>query len=337
MQTTFRTLCARFKGPLAIALLLLLTASGLLTGWTERLTAPLAARNRAFLDASIKDTVHLMVPVGMAKAAADAVEGSTINIEAGAVFAKAGMTIEAGDTLQPILDYIDIAWKLLLISMIYLVTAKSVLTGAGAIAAPLLTVSLTAFLTDRLTAIRLPHTHAFRQAMSRVGALFLLCSLLFMLIIPLTVTGSAYLSRHTTEPLREDVRASFEQIGQAFSLQHFYDTPDLKEKAVILKEKLVQLSGYAQTAVTEVAVSVCKLAAIKLLNGIVYPLASFLFLVWLVRGCLTPALGLSATPLLHDDIHRLADWLGTNRTPPAKPSKPDGSESPTSPDEGPRP
>jgi hypothetical protein len=70
-MTTFK----RFQTPFILATLLLLTASGLMTGWTGRLTAPLTQRNLDFLDASIKDTFHLMIPVGAAKAAADIVEG----------------------------------------------------------------------------------------------------------------------------------------------------------------------------------------------------------------------------------------------------------------------
>jgi hypothetical protein len=308
------------REPLLLAALLLLTATGLATGWAARLTAPLTQRNQAFLDASIKDTFQLMLPVGAAKAAADIVEGSTLNVEAGAVFAKAGMTIEAGDTLQPLLDYIEVAWNLLLLSMIYLVTAKCVVGGASATAGPLLAVSLCAFLLNSLAGLAVSRQHALRQALRRLGALFLLCSLLFLLIIPLTVAGSAYLSRHTTEPMREDVRASFQKIGQVFAMDRFHAADDLKEKAVALKEKLTELGLYAKDAVSDVAVAVCKLAAIKLLNGIVFPLASFAFLIWLVRGCLCPALGLSDRPLAGDDLRQLGEWLRRPRHPDAPPA-----------------
>jgi len=178
------TIFKRLQTPILLAALLLLTASGLMTGWTARLTAPLTQRNLAFLDASIKDTFHLMIPVGAAKAAADIVEGSTLNVEAGAVFAKAGMTIEAGDSLQPLLDYIEVAWNLLLASMIYLVTAKCVVSGAGATAGPLLAFALGVFLINSLAARFAANQQALRQVLHRLGAIFLLCALLFLLIIP---------------------------------------------------------------------------------------------------------------------------------------------------------
>lgn len=310
MNVSLRKTVSALQTPLILAVLLLLTLSGLTARMTGKLTASLARRNQVYLDDSITDTAHLMLPVGAAKAAADAVEGSTINIEAGAVFAKAGMSIEAGDILQPMLDYINIAWKVLLISMVYLVTAKSILVGTDAIATPLLIVSLFAFLISSLAAMILKSDHPVRQALQRVGSLFLLCSLLFLLIIPLTVTGSAYLSHHTTDPMREDVRVSFNKIGKVFSMDKFHATEELKDKAIVLKDKIVELGNYAKDAMADVAVAVCKLVAIKLLNGIVFPLASFAFLVWLVRGCLCPALGLSDRPLSADDFRLLSGWIG---------------------------
>ena len=338
MNVSLKIAARSLQVPLLLTALLLLTFSGAVTGLAAKLTAPFAQRNQLFLDASISDTAHLMIPVGAAKAAADVVEGSTVNIEAGAVFAKAGMTIEAGDTLQPILDYIEIAWNLLLLSMIYLVTVKCVLAGANAIAAPLLMAALSAFFVNSLVALKLDRSHAIRQALQRLGSLFLLCSLLFLLIIPLTVVGSAYLARHTTDPMRADVRATFDSIGKAFSMERFHTATELQDKAVALKDKLVELGLYSNKGVSDVALAVCKLTAVKLLNGIIFPLASFAFLIWLVRGCLCPALGLSDRPLALDDLRKLSGWatrrhvlpgekpdVGTGATPthPAFPTKVD--------------
>ena len=166
------TIFKRLQTPLIHATLLLLVISGLMTGWTARIIEPLTQRNLDFLDASIMDTFHLMLPVGAAKAAADIVEGSTLNVEAGAVLAKAGMTIEVGDSLQPLLDYIEVAWDLLLASMIYLVTAKCVVTGASATAGPLLIFALGAFLLNSLIACFAANQQVLRQMLHRLGAIF---------------------------------------------------------------------------------------------------------------------------------------------------------------------
>ncbi|HOE60217.1 MAG TPA: hypothetical protein P5125_02050 [Kiritimatiellia bacterium] len=310
----------RYAIPALLIGLLLFTVSGWLTGLTGRLRWRLDQGNQIYLDASIRDAARLMIPVGTAKAAADAIEGSTVNIEAGAVFAKAGMSIEAGDTLQPLLDYIDLAWRLLMISLVYLVTAKCVLAGTDALSAPFLVLSFSALLAGHLFAMIPGIPPVWRQAFRRFGALFLMAALLFLLILPLTVAGTAYLSRHTTDPMREEVRTAFEQIGSAFSMEQFHAADELKDKALILKEKLASLGEYARVSIKEVAMAVCKLVAIKILNGLVFPLASFAFLVWLVRGCLWPAFGLSDRPLSPEDFRRLATWL--DRGKPATHAEP---------------
>ena len=120
-----------------------------------------------------------------------------------------------------VLDYIEVAWDLLLASMIYLVTAKCVVTGASATAGPLLIFALGAFLLNSLIACFAANQQVLRQMLHRLGAIFLLCALLFLLIIPLTVAGSAYLTRHTTAPMRESGSTSFQKIGKVFSMDRF--------------------------------------------------------------------------------------------------------------------
>jgi hypothetical protein len=283
----------RFQTPLLTAALLALTVAGFETDWTDRATAPLARYNQAFLDDSIRDTRQLLIPVTIAKATADIIEGSTLKADA----LITGMTIEAGDIAAPMLECLNVAWNLLLASMIYLVAAKCVLAGANAIGVPFLIVALGAFLLNGLAAlapVRVPP--ALRQTVQRFGALFLLCALLFLLLVPLTVTGSAYLARRTTDPMRQDIQDTFTKIGALFTMDRYHAAAGVSEKAAALKDKLAELGRYAKDTPSEVTLAVCKLAVVKLLNGIVFPLASLAFLIWLVRGCLYPALGLGAGP-----------------------------------------
>ena len=306
------------KRALVLIVLLALAVSGLLTGAFERVTRPLNKSNSVYLDDSFKDTLHLMVPVGLAKAGADLVEGSTINVEAGVVFAKAGMSVEAGDTLQPLLEYIDVAWRLLLISLIYNVAMQSILAGSILLAKPLLIVSLLSYLLSTLLSVWVSDANPFRHFLRRLAPLFLLCALLFALILPLTVAGTAYLSKRTTDIMRNEMWTSFDKIGQVFSMEKFHSADELKDKAVILKDKIVEIGRYSKDSVGDVASSVCRLAAIKLLNGIVFPLATLAFLIWIVRGCLYPALGLSDHPLSPKDFRAIGAWVGAQRETHAK-------------------
>lgn len=288
-----KSLSSVSRRTLVLLLLLALTLTGALTGAIDFVTAPIARRNQEFLDASIRDTAHLMIPIGVVDAAADIVEGSTISMEAGVVFAKAGVDVEAGDALQPLLDYIHVAWKLLLISMVYLVSAKAILLGASALSKPFIAISILASLLEGLAGRLLAHQPAIRVFLKRLSALFLVAALSFLVIVPFSVSGSAFLASRTTDPLRAGLWESFDRVGTVFSMDKFYAAKDVKEKATVLGDKLLEIGKFAKDATGDVAMSVCKLAAIKVLNGIVFPLISLAFLIWLVRGCLYPALGLS--------------------------------------------
>ncbi len=309
METDSMFLTRRWLKPLLLMVLLVLTCGGITTGILGMVMSPLNTGNQEYLDRSIKDTTHLMIPVAVAKGAADIIEGSTIDVEAGVVIASAGMSIEAGDTLQPILEYINLAWRMLLLSMIYLVAAKTILTGAIHMAEPVLAISLAAYLLNSLLPRSMPEGHPLRQGVLRIAALFLLVSLLFVLILPLTISGAACLSRHTTDPLRQEVFASFDRTAQAFSFEGLHDKESLKDRATFLKEKFMEIGRHSKDATVDISTSVCKLAVIKLLNGIVFPLASLAFLIWLVRGCLYPALGLNDHSLTARDLKHLSRWL----------------------------
>jgi hypothetical protein len=289
--------------------ILWLTLSGRLTEITDALTRSLATYNQNYLDESLKDTMHLMIPLGIAKAGADIIEGSTTQMEANLLVASANMNIEAGDALQPILEYINVAWKLLLLSMVYLLSAKTILMGTNAVAQPFLVICVTAYLLDTLAGMVLHSENPTRQVLKKVGPMFLLCALMVMAILPLTVYGAAYLSRHTTMVLGQDMWSSFEKMGEVFSMDEFQNAEGLTEKTTALKNEVARIADYSRTALGDITLSVGKLAVIKILNGIVYPLASFLFLVWIVRGCLYPALGLGPRGTTDDDLRRLAGWL----------------------------
>ena len=116
MNTKWKTRLVAFRPVIILSLFLIFALVGGVN-LLNRATAPLAERNRVYLDTSIHDTAQLLIPVGIAKAAADMIEGSTIQFEAGIVVTKGGMTVEAGDIMQPLLDCINLAWKILLTSM----------------------------------------------------------------------------------------------------------------------------------------------------------------------------------------------------------------------------
>lgn len=273
------------------ALALALTLSGVTGRFWNWAVRPVMARNDAFLERAIGDTMHLMIPVGVAKAAADVIEGSRIEADAGVVVASAGVSIEVGDTVQPVLEYINLAWNILMASLVSELALRYALRGTMIVGMEVLGVALAALLALQLwRLVTRGHPDSCETLLRRVSAIGLTLSAVLLLLLPLTVRFTAHLSSVTTEPLRREVRQSFEAIGEAFSLQELNRQPTFKARADYLVERVRQMADYAAGAVATLAGAIAKLAVIKLLNGIVFPLLSVALLVWLVRAVLYPLL-----------------------------------------------
>jgi len=292
MNTKWKTRLVAFR-PLIIlsASLILVSFDGI--NLLQRATAPLTEKNRSYLDASIRDTTQLMIPVGVAKAAADMIEGSTIQFEAGIVVTKGGMTVEAGDLMQPMLDCIDIAWKILLASAVFLISVKCVVSGFPELTQPFCIAFLCCYLVEGLLAFLLQQNHMLRYMLRRIGGILLLCWILIVALLPLTLAGTAYLAERTTAHMQADIEKTFKHVHAVFNMDGFTTATEMSEKASFLKYKLTEISRFAKDELSTVILAICQLVAVKVVSGVFYPLVMLAFLIWLVRGCLYPALGLS--------------------------------------------
>jgi len=292
MNTPWKTRLVAFRPVIILSLCLIIASFGGLQ-LLNRALAPLAEKNRAYLDAAIRDTTQLMIPVGLAKAGADMIEGSTIQLEAGIVVTKGSMTVEAGDLMQPMLDCIDIAWKILLASAIFLISVKCVVSGFPELTQPFCVAFLACYLLDSLFAFLFQRTHILRYMLRRIGGILFLCWMLIVALLPLTLAGTAYLADRTTSHMQTYIDKTFQRVHAVFNMDGFSSASDMSEKATFLKYKLADISRFAREELSTVIMAICQLVAIKVISGVFYPLVMLAFLIWLVRGCLYPALGLS--------------------------------------------
>jgi hypothetical protein len=292
MNTTWKTRLVTFRPVIILSALLLIVCLG--GGRVlNRMTSPLTTQNHAYLDDAIRDTTQLMIPVGVAKAAADMIEGSTIQFEAGIVVTKGGMTVEAGDLMQPMLECIDIAWKVLLASAVFLISIKCVMSGFPELLQPFCIAFLACYLLDGVLALlTLKNNQLFRYILRRIGSILFLAWIFLVALLPLTLAGTAYLADRTTSHMQADIDKTFSNISRVFNMDGFSSAAEMSDKANFLKYKLSEISRFAKEELPTVMIAICQLVAIKVLSGVVYPLVMLAFLIWLVRGCLYPALGL---------------------------------------------
>lgn len=309
MSAKWKTHFVTFRSVIILALLLLVTLAGgmrLLT-WASR---PLANYNEAYLDTAIRDTAQLMIPVGVAKAAADMIEGSTIQLEAGIVVTKGGMTVEAGDLMQPMLECINIAWNILLASLVCLISAKCLVGGVPELTQPLCAAFLSCYLSEALLAPLLRQQSRTRFLLRKIGGILLLAWLLIILILPLTIAGTAYLTERTTAGMRANVEKTFTRVNIVFSMEGFTHAPEISDKAAYLKQKFADIARYTKEESPGLVTALSELLAIKVLSGVIYPLLMLGFWVWIIRSCLYPVLHPNVPPAHGETKQQEAKALG---------------------------
>ncbi|MDD2599696.1 MAG: hypothetical protein PHO37_10765 [Kiritimatiellae bacterium] len=288
---------------IAASTLLALALAGVIQGGVSSIGIRMSRDNDAFLDRSIESTMQLMVPVGVAKAAADVIEGSTA-------------VVEWGDIAQPILDYLDVAWRILILSLIVTTATKHTLLGVTPLVNVFLVASLSLYFVLAVAHSVTAPSSVIRICVKRTAGLFLLVYLLFVAILPLAIYGTGQLSKTITEPLRAETFKSLEQVGAVFSLEAITQQDGFLDKMDAIKKKSVEIIRFCSKATADIASSVAKLAVIKVLDAIVFPLACLGFLIWLVRGSLYPALGLSDRSLARDDFRYIEGMLTKRRDSP---------------------
>lgn len=295
-------------GVLALLVILVLTPLG--EKAYDRTVRPVNSYNTKYLDESQSDSLKVMVPIIGARAIADAVEGSTISVK---IFGTGG-DVEIGDLVQPMLDGLNIAWKGSVISLIYSSIAKYLLLGSFEIARPFIVVCLSFWIIFLLLCPLESSITRIVFAVRKIRDFTLLISLTFLLILPLTVFLSGKLSEATTKPLEPSILETFDKVGDIADMTEYKDIDGYKEKAEYIFAKANALIKWSLwEAPKEVISSSIKWLVIKLLNGILFPLASLVFLIWIVRDILYPTLGLSDAGVGHGDIQQLRDFLASHK------------------------
>jgi hypothetical protein len=238
------------KNIIITVILLILASSGAIQKGVAVIGGHIHRQNDQYLDKSIKSTLHLMIPVGGIKALADVVEGSTA-------------VVEWGDIAQPILDYVDITWRILILSLIVSTATKYTLLGIAPFANTLIILSLLMYVA--LSAVRYvaKPDAAICICIKRTAGLFLLVYLVLVAILPITIYGTSQLSKTITEPLRANVSQSLHRAQRVFSLESITQKDSLLDKIDAIKIKANEIINFCKSNSPDFAASLAKLGCNK--------------------------------------------------------------------------
>lgn len=286
----------RYRGALVLVLIGLAAYAGILDAvYDHTLGGVFADSNQAFLDGSINRATKLLVPVGIVKGTVDVVEGSTV------------IGIEIGDVMQPLLEYINLAWRTLVASVVVLLATRAILPAATSVGGVFLVVALAAYAVWFAARATRFHTVPVEIVARKCGGLCLLVALFLYLALPFTVFTAGSLSRVATQPLESEYLPTFEQLGRIFAIDSVMEADGLKARAERLGDKANELISFVQGGGSaRTAMAVFQVTTVYVLDAAVFPLACLVFLVWLFRRVLAPALGVT-------DEHNVTAQVGELR------------------------
>jgi len=248
-------------------------------GFTDRLLGVcgldrLSARNEAYLESSQQRSLRTFAVLSTIKVGLAVVEGSEIGV---------GFGLEIGDVVQAAYDYVDIAWKTVLAAGVVLLGTTLLLETASLLDHWLLLIAL---VTVALTMVtqgsppRLPRTH---RTLREIALFMTVLAAVFYLILPLSVSGGAYLSRKITAPSIEEAESGLSAITEELFAEDQPADEGLLSRWAQTKERLNQIASYLKEKTSELVVWILKLIAGYLFDCLLFPLALFFVLLLFTR------------------------------------------------------
>ena len=249
-------------------------------GFTDRLLGVcgldwLSSRNEAYLESSQQRSLRTFAILSTIKVGLAVVEGSEIGV---------GFGLEVGDVVQAAYDYVDIAWKTVLAAGVILLGTALLLETASLLDHWLLVIAL---VTLTLTVVtqgsppRLPRTHRTLREM----ALFMtVLTAVFYLILPLSVSGGAYLSKKITAPSIEEAESGLTALREELFTEDPTADDGIRSRWNQTKEQLNRMGSYLKEKASVLVLWILKLIAGYLFDCLIFPLALFFLLVWFTRA-----------------------------------------------------
>lgn len=245
--------------------------------------------NERYLDSAFDRSLTGFLLLSTIKSGLAVVEGSEVGI---------GFNLELGDIVQPIYDYVDIAWRVALAGGSIIIGMQLALKGLRVIDQWALAIMGLMWVAYYLSSWYCPGkqwlSNGFRDA-ARFGVS--LCLAVYLLL-PLSVTGAAALSLKITQPVittaHEELKAIGSNLSPTHISQHFLSNNDNGQGLSVqdLKSALANAGRgvrafitYLKTETEHMATLTIQLVAAYLFDCILFPLLfAFIFLTVLKSG-----------------------------------------------------
>lgn len=260
----------------------------------------LARSNASYLTASFNKTITGFGVLSLIKAGLAIVEGS-------AVGASIGVTarVEVGDFVQPVYDYVDIAWRTLLYGSVALLGTQFVLEAVGLIDSYVLGVVLVVAAVSFFIAGLFPHWRKIRVILRDLLAVSVVSVLALYLLLPLSIWGASHLSRIITAPEIAEAEQGFLRTQQHLFPEQAHPQPGWLEKFKATSQWLDMVAEHLGKQTRDFVLWTVKLIAGYVFDCIVFPASLFYLLLWLTRGMMRYVFQSNFQRSLSDDFRKI--------------------------------
>ncbi|MEJ2158062.1 MAG: hypothetical protein P8X96_22265 [Desulfobacteraceae bacterium] len=281
----------RFKRWLIIIALVGVTALSA-AGYTDRAlnwigTGYLTRANNTYLDDAFDKSLTGFLLLSSIKSGLAVVEGSQVGI---------GFNLELGDIVQPVYDYVDIAWKAALTGGSIIIGMQLALKSLALVDHWLLAGSLLLLTVKLLSRWLWPRQSRLHQGIGEALRFATTLTVACYLLLPLSVTGAAALSHTITGPMIEASHQELRRIEEEISpgkadqaaladlAQESFSAPSLKKKLSEASTGIQMLISFLKTETDRIAALTLKLIAAYVFDCILFPLLFGLILITMIKG-----------------------------------------------------
>ena len=246
----------------------------------------LSQANDSYLDRAFDKSLTGFIILSSIKSGLAVVEGATAGV---------GVQVELGDIVQPIYDYVDIAWKAALAGGVTIVAMQLALKGMAFADQWVLALVFTVLALHFVVLWFFPAApRPARWLMQATRFCATLWATLFLLL-PLSVLASATLSRQITRPMIDASEQELRALGDFFSVAHIREqlfaeddngpsVLDLPGKIAHMGKGIRELTTQIKARGAALARLTLRLIAAYLFDCILFPLFFGLVLMTMLRS-----------------------------------------------------
>ena len=273
---------------IALIAMVVLSATGLVDRALNRCGLErLSVANQGYLQSAFDKSLTGFLLLSSIKSGLAIVEGSGVGV---------GFNLEIGDVVQPVYDYVDIAWKAALAGGTIIVGMQLALKALGLADHWVLSVLMLVLAAQVLSRWLLPKCPGLDRALKEAVRLAATLCLTVYLLLPLSVTAASILSLHITKPMIEASHDQLMEIRDSISPQHInreimselttdsLSGANLKTRLAAAKIGVQKMLAFLRTETDRIAALTIKLIAAYLFDCIVFPLLFGLVLITTVKS-----------------------------------------------------